>query len=80
MDLTAFCCTSLLRGKALTKTLRMMKLTAIILLSTCLAASANGYSQKVTISERNATLEIIFKKTGKHAALGSNQIKIARYR
>ncbi|WP_166437217.1 SusC/RagA family TonB-linked outer membrane protein [Niastella caeni] len=40
----------------------MMKLTAIILLSTCLAATANGYSQKVTLSERNAPLDVIFKK------------------
>lgn len=62
MDLRAYCSSSLPKGKALTKTLRMMKLTAIFLLSTCLAASANSYSQKVTLSERNASLEIIFKK------------------
>lgn len=62
MDLKALCCSSLLKGKALTKTLRIMKLTAIILLTTCLAASANGYSQKVTLSERNASLEKVFKK------------------
>lgn len=52
----------------LTKTLRIMKLTAIIILSACLAASANGYSQKVTLSEKNARLETVFetikKQTG----------------
>src|SRR5688572_834394 len=42
-----------------------MKLTAIIILSTCLTASTNGYSQKVTISEKNASLEKIFKEIKK---------------
>lgn len=44
----------------LTKTLRIMKITAIILLSACLTASANGHSQKVTLSEKNALLEKVF--------------------
>lgn len=39
-----------------------MKLTTIILLTACLAASAHGYSQRVTLSERNSTLEQVFKK------------------
>src|SRR6188474_41407 len=42
-----------------------MKLTAIIILSACLSASANGYSQKVTISEKNASLENVFKEIKK---------------
>src|SRR5688572_18056034 len=42
-----------------------MKLTAIIILSTCLTASTNGYSQKLTISEKNASLEKVFKEIKK---------------
>jgi len=42
-----------------------MKLTAIIILSACLTASVNGYSQKVTISEKNASLEKVFKEIKK---------------
>jgi TonB-linked SusC/RagA family outer membrane protein len=38
-----------------------MKITAIILLSACLTASARGFSQKVTLSEKNAPLSKIFK-------------------
>src|SRR5215510_3625341 len=48
--------------------LRTMKLTAFILLTACLTASAGGYSQKVTISEKNASIEKVFgiieKQTG----------------
>jgi len=42
-----------------------MKLTAIIILSACLTASVNGYGQKVTISEKNASLEKVFKEIKK---------------
>jgi len=42
-----------------------MKLTAIIILSACLAAGTNGYGQKVTLSEKNASLEKIFKEIKK---------------
>src|SRR5687767_9330243 len=42
-----------------------MKLTTIIILSACLTASTMGYSQKVTISEKNASLEKIFKEIKK---------------
>lgn len=44
----------------LTKTLRIMKITAIVLLLACLTASATGYTQKVTLSEKNARLEKVF--------------------
>lgn len=42
-----------------------MKITAIILFSACLTASANGYSQKVTLSEKNAPIERVFKEIKK---------------
>ena len=48
--------------------LRIMKLTAFILLVACMQVSANGYSQKVTLSAKNAPLikvfESITKQTG----------------
>jgi TonB-linked SusC/RagA family outer membrane protein len=43
------------------KLLRIMKLTAIFIFLACVAASAGGYAQKVSISERNASLEKLFK-------------------
>jgi len=49
----------------LSKTLRIMKLIAIFLTSFCLTAGAAGYSQRVTLSERNARLEKLFKEIKK---------------
>jgi TonB-linked SusC/RagA family outer membrane protein len=43
------------------KILRLMKLTAIILLSACLAASAEGNTQGISLSGKNLTLEQVFK-------------------
>lgn len=56
-------------GALLTKTrlsvgqaLRVMKITAIILLSACLTASANGFSQKVTLSAKDAPMETVIQQ------------------
>jgi TonB-linked SusC/RagA family outer membrane protein len=49
----------------ISKLLRVMKLTAILLFAACITASANGYSQKVTISEKNVPLEKVFKQIKK---------------
>ncbi|MEP7376010.1 MAG: SusC/RagA family TonB-linked outer membrane protein [Chitinophagaceae bacterium] len=50
------------------KTLLIMKLTAIFLLAACLAASATGKTQTVTLSVKNAPLQDVFleikKQTG----------------
>ena len=50
------------------KLLIAMKLTSILLLAACLQVSAHGFSQVVTISEKNAPLEKVFsiieKQTG----------------
>ncbi|WP_052272825.1 TonB-dependent receptor [Flavihumibacter solisilvae] len=51
----------------LTKTLRIMKITAMLLLACCLQVSANSYSQKITLSERNAALEDILNKIEKQS-------------
>lgn len=44
------------------KMLLIMKLTAVFLLVTCLAASARGYSQKITLNEKEASLDKVFTK------------------
>ncbi len=44
------------------KVLRIMKLTAIILLSACIAASAKGLGQNVTLTLKDAPLEKVFKE------------------
>lgn len=61
MNLTAFSRHVCIRDFAKTKTFTVMKLTAIILLVGCLQVSAAGYSQKVSISRKNASLETVFR-------------------
>ena len=39
-----------------------MKLISIFLLAACLQATAYGYAQKVTLSEKNAPLQKIFQQ------------------
>lgn len=45
-----------------TKTLLVMKLTAVLLIAACLQVSANGNAQTISISQRNTTLEKVFKE------------------
>ena len=52
-------------GKGLTKTLRVMKLTAFILLTICMQASAKSFSQKVTLSAKDVPLENVIKNIKK---------------
>jgi len=47
------------------KLLRVMKLITFFLLAACITASANGYSQKVTLSEKDVPLEKVFKEIKK---------------
>lgn len=47
------------------KTLLIMKLIALLLTVACLQAGAAGYAQKITLSERNAPLEKIFRQIKK---------------
>ncbi len=58
-------CRNPLKRKGIGKTLLMMKLTAVFLLAVCLNASANGFAQKVSVSEKNASIERIFKEIKK---------------
>ncbi|OQP60561.1 SusC/RagA family TonB-linked outer membrane protein [Niastella vici] len=50
-----------------TKTLLIMKLTAIIVLATCLQVSATGYAQKISLSEKNAPLEKVLQQIKKQS-------------
>jgi TonB-linked SusC/RagA family outer membrane protein len=45
-----------------TKLLMVMKLTAFLMLVFCLQVSANVFSQKVTLNEKNASLQKVFKQ------------------
>lgn len=49
------------------KTLRIMKLIAILLFLGCLQVSAKGYAQRITLHEKNAPLQKIFKEIKKQS-------------
>ena len=49
--------------------LRIMKITAIILLTACLTASANGLSQKVTLSLKAAPVQQVFKEISRQTGV-----------
>ncbi|WP_295672648.1 SusC/RagA family TonB-linked outer membrane protein [uncultured Mucilaginibacter sp.] len=53
--------------RRLNKILLVMKLTTIILLTVCLHISAASFSQNITISEKNASLESVFNKIEKQS-------------
>jgi TonB-linked SusC/RagA family outer membrane protein len=57
------------KRRRLTKTLRIMKITAIILLTACLAASANGLAQKVTLSLKDAPVQQVFKEVSRQTGV-----------
>lgn len=49
----------------LQKAVRIMKITAVILLIGCLHVNAAGYSQKISLSEKEVSIEKIFKEIKK---------------
>lgn len=53
--------------RSLTKTLLVMKITTVILLACCLQVSASGYSQQISLSEKNAPLKKVFALIEKQA-------------
>ena len=65
MQFKALCMPPGNSGSLLTKMLRIMKLTAIILFTACMQVSAEGLAQKVTLSEKNAKLEKVFREIKK---------------
>ena len=65
MNLTAFRKNFPMRRFYRTQTMKVMRLTAILLLAGCLQVSAKGFSQKITLRETNASLEKVFKEIKK---------------
>jgi TonB-linked SusC/RagA family outer membrane protein len=61
MDCTAHCMPRCKLPGILTKTGKIMRITAILLLGACLQVSARGDAQNVTLSERNVPLQQVFK-------------------
>jgi hypothetical protein len=54
-------------GPFTVKNLVIMNLTIILLLSACLTAGARDYSQSISLSLKNASLEKVFKEIGKQS-------------
>lgn len=65
MQLKIYCIPPFPGRRLLTKTLMVMKLTAILVLVACLESHARGYSQGITISLKNGSLEQVFKEVKK---------------
>jgi len=53
---------ALLKRQTKSKTQLIMKLTSILLLSSCLFANAHGYSQKVSLSVKKTSIQKVFKE------------------
>jgi TonB-linked SusC/RagA family outer membrane protein len=62
------CTTSFINTLVGKQAQRIMKLTAIIMLSTFLSVSARGYSQQITLSGKNAPMEEILKQIQNQSA------------
>src|SRR5882672_9002503 len=61
MKLLLHCKATYGRGSMLTKLLLVMRITAFLIVGVSLHVSANTYSQSVTLSARNITIERAFK-------------------
>ncbi len=55
------------KRKLLTKLIRVMKLTALLLFGACLHLSAATYAQRISLSEQNASLSSIFAQIEKQS-------------
>ena len=53
------------KNGTLTKTIKIMKLTTVLLIATCLQVSAKSYSQRVTLKENNISLTKVFEEIRK---------------
>jgi len=62
MPLFACCQFKQLVQKGLFKTLLIMNLTTVFLFAICLSVNAEVFSQKVSLSEKNSSLEKVFKE------------------
>ena len=62
MKLIACCNFFRIQRKLVAKTLLIMKITAVLFLAFCLSVNAKGYSQKISLSLKNAKLERVFSE------------------
>ncbi|MEO6649966.1 MAG: TonB-dependent receptor [Chitinophagaceae bacterium] len=67
MYFNAYCKSCYVNQRLKKHTLRIMQLTAIILLIACLQLSARGTAQTITMSEKNASLENVIKEIRKQS-------------
>src|SRR5688572_3581010 len=65
MNLQGSSCAARNRWQVPKQSLLIMKITVILLLSACLVANAEGISQTVSLSEKNSSLEKVFKEIKK---------------
>ena len=65
MYLTALCKTGFLKTGFITKTIRIMKLTSVLIIAACLQVSAKGFSQKVSLAADNIPLQKVFEEIRK---------------
>lgn len=65
MYLTAFCKPGIKIIRFSTQTIKAMKLLTVLLLAACLQVSANGFAQKITIKEKNISLQKVFEEIKK---------------
>ncbi len=70
MQNSSFCHLPPLWGKSLVKSLLIMKITAILLLSFLFHANANIHSQNISISVSNASIEKVFKEIENQTGYG----------
>ena len=55
------------RRNLLTQTILVMQFSALFIFIACLQVSANGYAQKISISEKNASIQKVFKEIEKQS-------------
>src|SRR5436190_2284035 len=67
MQFIACCVPEWLQRRGKVKMFMIMKLTTIFMLAVCLNASANGYSQKVSLNETNSPLDKVFREIKKQS-------------
>src|SRR5436190_20144400 len=67
MQFIACCVPEWLQRRGKVKMFMIMKLTTICMLAVCLNASANGYSQKVSLNEINSPLDKVFREIKKQS-------------
>lgn len=62
MDLNAIALRRFIRRGTAIQSLRIMRMTVFFVLAACLQVSAKAYSQRVSLSEKNASLQKVFKQ------------------